>query len=930
MATVASVDVVLRLLTSGFQRTARTASQSLAAIQKQAVGVASSFRFIGGAAAIGGIVKAIATISEFEAGVSELRAVLSGSVKDTKLLSLSVGAIATEARRVAVETQFTAVQVLKAAGVFTRAGLSARLTAESLESVAQFAAAAGTDIEKAADIAVQVIKGFDLNAEGLQVAVDQLVTAALTANTTIEELGEALKIVSGISRQTNQEISTVTAILGIFANAGLKATLGGTALRGVLVKLVEDSSKINGVLRSYGISLFELDEATGAPTRNIRQLTEILGDLGSKVSNVGDLIRLFRQRALAGALAATRLTSTELAALALNIRNGVGAASRVATERLNNLKGELIRVRSAVEEVFISLGVQGGLIGQLRSIAIATKDFFLGLSRLSPAVLTTFSTIAVNAAKVGALAVALIAAAGATSFLLSPLGLLSASLLGIKTALDGLSDDFREVFGLLANIAETFVIQVQESLKAAFLDLGSFLSKAIGEAFEGTLADTVLGLSSALKNLSLALSDEASISKLLALEAGAVRTQLVGMLKASDALVPSFRGLADSSKAARIEASLFAEDLKPITEELIKISSEIETFSTIENAATRANQAFQNLLSQDSSKPGFLEAVQDAAAQTIEIEKLQRQLESLKRVGTPEKILGSAREQVQGIADELRALEIGSFDAETERLVASLRSLRDELVLQGADTSGLDALIDKTKELRAELKSAMMDSIELGRGFSSGIEQIVTGFLRGTREIGDASTILKQLVLAEFESLFRQTIQQKLMFDSMFKGNLLELGKFAKDIAGKIGGFLQSIFMVGGPAGGGGGSSQASGFLSGLAKAAGSLFSGGAPAAFAQGGIVPRGVSGVGFFEGIQDEAVIPLRDLRQLVGAGGGVVINNNGALAPNQIGVREINTAMGRLTEINLSTNERSIRSGQGRSAIQETFRVSPRVER
>ena len=129
---------------------------------------------------------------------------------------------------------------------------------------------AGTYVKNAQGELVEASKHFS----------DVMARTTMKSNTDIMGLGYSQKYVAGLARQAGMSIEEMDAAIGVMADNGVKADSAGTALRGILTRLVNEPKQTNDALTKMGVHLF--DENTG----QIKSVTSVMGDL-ARVLNGG-------------------------------------------------------------------------------------------------------------------------------------------------------------------------------------------------------------------------------------------------------------------------------------------------------------------------------------------------------------------------------------------------------------------------------------------------------------------------------------------------------------------------------------------------------------------------------------------------------------------------------------------------------------------
>ena len=193
------------------------------------------------------ITNAVRTLAKFEESLATVRAV-SGATAD------QFEKLREKAQELGITTRFTATQAGDALLNLSRAGFSVEESLETVSGTLLLAQAGGLGLAEAANITTTALKGFRLEADQTGRAVDVLTLTANSTNTTVQQLGEGLKLVAPIAAGLGVSLEETNAALGTLSNAGLKATLAGTGLRRVLGELEAPSSKSVAILEQLSLT----------------------------------------------------------------------------------------------------------------------------------------------------------------------------------------------------------------------------------------------------------------------------------------------------------------------------------------------------------------------------------------------------------------------------------------------------------------------------------------------------------------------------------------------------------------------------------------------------------------------------------------------------------------------------------------------------
>lgn len=303
--------------------------------------IGSMLAILGGA---GALTNAVRTLAGFEQSLATVRAV-SGATAEEFL------ALREAAQSLGLTTRFSATEAGDALGELARAGFTVKQSLEAVESTLVLATAGGLDLRTATDIAANALRGFRLETSQTGRVADVLAQAANASNTSVQELGDALKFVAPVAAGLKQSFEGTNAALGVLSDAGLKASLAGTGLRRVLSELESPSKASQEILASLGLTAEDVQVSQIG-------LAEALTRLKDASIDTGTAIELFGDR---GGPAFEVLSNNlpRIAQLTTLLEKSGGTARKVAADLDNNLQGSLLRVQKAFQGLILELGDAG-------------------------------------------------------------------------------------------------------------------------------------------------------------------------------------------------------------------------------------------------------------------------------------------------------------------------------------------------------------------------------------------------------------------------------------------------------------------------------------------------------------------------------------------------------------------------------------------
>ena len=329
----------------------------------------------GNAVAMAGMVAApiygvVETAAKFEAAMSKVQAI-------TRANTDEIGRLTAEARRLGETTQFTAQQSAEAMSYLGMAGWNTEQIIAGMPGLLALAAAGGTDLARTADIVSDDLTAFGLAADQASHMADVFAVTATRTNTNVEMIGETMKYAAPVARAYGATMEETAALTGIMANAGVKASQAGTALRAGFMRLAGPPKKASKAMQELGISLSDVSaqhqEASAALASlginmdNIagegsHKMVAVLQELRTKMQGLTSEEKLAYMQMIFGTEAATGWLNVLDAGpevfndLVAQMEHCDGEAEKMAEVMLNNAKGSIVQLQSAVEGAAISIG----------------------------------------------------------------------------------------------------------------------------------------------------------------------------------------------------------------------------------------------------------------------------------------------------------------------------------------------------------------------------------------------------------------------------------------------------------------------------------------------------------------------------------------------------------------------------------------------
>lgn len=249
-----------------------------------------------------------------------------------------------EIDRLAITTKFSAKEIAEGAKFLALAGFKYDEIVGSLRGVSSLAAAAGIDIEKAADIAVNALLAFRLETFSLNTVLDAFAVVASQSNSEVEGLAASLRYVAPAAEAAGLSLQETLAALGVLADVGIRGTSAGTSLNNFLKSISARSDKFQEVLDELGISFNEINP-------QLNTFEEILRRLEKAGPSPGQLFRAFNVRGQRFIQAALTQTTAKYKELLDAINSGDITGFNIAETRLKTIAAQLELITSQLSKI---------------------------------------------------------------------------------------------------------------------------------------------------------------------------------------------------------------------------------------------------------------------------------------------------------------------------------------------------------------------------------------------------------------------------------------------------------------------------------------------------------------------------------------------------------------------------------------------------
>ncbi len=320
--------------------------------------------------------------ANFEAAMNKVGVLTSATGGDLKRLQ-------DQARELGRTTQFSATQTADAMGFLAMAGFDTEKIIGSMPGTLQLAAAANLDLARTADIVTNIMAGYRFEAKDIGYVNDVLVKSFTSANTDLSQLAQAMKYAGPVAKGMGIEFEEAAAVMGIMGDNGYQGTLGGTALRGALSKLVNPARDAQKALGQLGVKKSDIIGADG----KIKSLVEILQVFEKAGAGAEDMLKILGDRAGPAFTAVLAGGSEAVSTLTAKLKDAGGTAKRVSDAQMKGLAGEIKKLSSAFEGLQLAIA-DSGLLEWFTGFVRKLTGWVQGLSESSKTALKWATIIA--------------------------------------------------------------------------------------------------------------------------------------------------------------------------------------------------------------------------------------------------------------------------------------------------------------------------------------------------------------------------------------------------------------------------------------------------------------------------------------------------------------------------------------------------------
>ncbi len=258
-------------------------------------------------------------------------------------------------------TFFTAEQVANLQLNFSKLGFTSTEVLKVQNAALVAATATGEDLARTATVIGSTIRGFGLDAsEGARVA-DVMAASFTSSALTLEKFQTSMTKVSPVAKLLGMDLEETTAVMGVLTDAGIEASIAGTSLRNIFLKLGDPSSDL---AKSIGFTVNSGEDMV----REFRRMR----DEGVNVEKMLKVVDVRQVAAISTMIEHIDKIESQTEAF----RDSTGSAQDMADIIGESLQGATLRFQSALD------GLRIVLVEKIAPALTSTLDTFAKLFNL--------------------------------------------------------------------------------------------------------------------------------------------------------------------------------------------------------------------------------------------------------------------------------------------------------------------------------------------------------------------------------------------------------------------------------------------------------------------------------------------------------------------------------------------------------------------
>ncbi len=308
--------------------------------------------------------KGFKVFKDYEFQMAKVKAISGANTEEFTKLDKSAQALGRS-------TFFTAEQVAGLQLNFSKLGFTSKEILKVQEGALLSATATGEDLARTATVIGSTIRGFGLDASEATRVSDVMAASFSSSALTLEKFQTAMTKVAPVAKILGLSLEETTATLGVLTDAGIEASIAGTSLRNIFLKLGDPSSDL---AKSIGFTVNSGEDMV----REFKRMR----DEGVNVERMLKLVDVRQVAAISTMIQNVDMLEKQIAAY----NDAEGAADMMARKIEDSVNGALLKFNSALD------GLRIFIFEKFAPAMQSTLEFFADLANTVPKVITLMTT----------------------------------------------------------------------------------------------------------------------------------------------------------------------------------------------------------------------------------------------------------------------------------------------------------------------------------------------------------------------------------------------------------------------------------------------------------------------------------------------------------------------------------------------------------
>lgn len=307
-----------------------------------------------GAAATAAFTGAVTKAMSYEKAISAVGAVAGASKDELKGLNDT-------GLRIGKETAFSATEAAMAMEVLAANGVSVKdIMGGAADAAVALAAAGGTDLVTAADLASTSMAVWGLKTKDMGDVVNRMAGAANVSRFGVEDMALAVAQGGGAAATAGVEFGDFTTAMAAIAPSFSSGSDAGTSFKTMMMRMSPSTKEAAGAFRELGLLTKDGSSKFYDAQGNLKSMAEVTQLLHDSTKDLSEeqktqaLQTMFGTDAFRTAAALAKLTGDEFSTMSAKMA-GTDAAA-VAASRMDNAAGAMEQLKGSIEVIQIEVG----------------------------------------------------------------------------------------------------------------------------------------------------------------------------------------------------------------------------------------------------------------------------------------------------------------------------------------------------------------------------------------------------------------------------------------------------------------------------------------------------------------------------------------------------------------------------------------------